>query len=173
MKTIKNYDNFLNEKNEITLKPFYESISKENKYKCEYPDPNYRDECVDFDYLLGRTFVNIDINKESDKIVFTENNGNIFELSHRQDCCEDVYIEDIDGDIKDLIGNPILRAEESSNRTESSEGNDVNEESNSYTWSYYKLATIKGSLTIRWFGTSNGCYAEKAFLYVIEDVENK
>lgn len=183
MKSINNYDEFLNEKksnktpnymkNDIPIGGYVpKPIKKETKYNCKYPDPNYRDETVDFDYLLGRTFVNIDTNEKLDKLIFTEDNGNVFELSHRQDCCEDVHIEDIDGDINDLIGNPILRAEESSNSTESPEGNNVDEESNSYTWSYYKLATIKGSLTIRWFGTSNGCYAEKAFLYVIKDNEN-
>lgn len=105
-----------------------------------------------FSDLLGKTLKNINIpNKE--KIHFYTTCDKYYLMYHKQDCCESVTIEDICGDIADLIGNPILSAYEST-----SEGDD--EIYDSSTWTFYVLSTVKGSVTIRWFGGSNGYYSE-------------
>ena len=100
----------------------------------------------------------ISVYEDRETFVITTKEGK-FNFYHEQDCCEDVYIESIVGDINDLIGNPILFAEESTNQTD-----DPPDYAESFTWTFYKFATIKGYVDIRWFGESNGYYSESVTL---------
>ena len=110
-----------------------------------------------FDEMKGLTFKTIrGAEVGSVQIDFTDMLGRKFRLDHSQNCCESVQVEDICGDISDLIGPPILLAEEVSN----SDQIDGHECGGSFTWTFYKLSTIKGSVTIRWLGESNGYYSE-------------
>lgn len=110
-----------------------------------------------FEDLLGETLRGVEVKMDDTELHFTLVNGEVYRLYHSQDCCESVYIEDICGDLSDLVGSPILMAEEVSN----SDDPPVNEWSESYTWTFYKLATINGYVTIRWYGSSNGYYSER------------
>jgi hypothetical protein len=116
--------------------------------------------------LVGKTITAIE--RTEDEIKFVTSEGEIFKMYHDQDCCEFVYIESVTGDLENLIGTPILKAEES----ESSEFPPVDEhewESDSYTWTFYKLATVKGWVDIRWYGTSNGYYSESVSFEKIKE----
>lgn len=60
--------------------------------------------------LVGFTLASVTNDKES--ICFVTTDRRIFKLAHSQECCEQVYIEDIYGDLQDLINTPIIEASE-------------------------------------------------------------
>lgn len=111
--------------------------------------------------LMGKTCSKIDVTK--DEVHFYVDDPEIeghhehYVLQHHQNCCERVRLEDISGDINDLVGTPILMAEESTSKTLPPLNGTSPE---SYKWTFYKFATIKGYVTLRWYGTSNGYYSE-------------
>lgn len=111
---------------------------------------------VDFSVLVGNTIESITGKKGDNEILFKMSNGSIYKMYHEQDCCESVYVEDIIGDWESIIGTPVLKAEESTNSD-----NPINVEwDESFTWTFYHIVTFNGSVTIRWYGTSNGYYSE-------------
>lgn len=118
------------------------------------------DKQVDFSNLKGKVITEIlDCDPGSDNVDFVCSDGSAYKLYHSQSCCENVGLEDIDGDLQDLIGSEILIAEEVSD--DDFENNYKFEyQPESHTWTFYKLATIKGYVTLRFLGTSNGYYSE-------------
>lgn len=119
---------------------------------------------VPFSDLVGKTFVAVK-NHDGDEILFAQDNGDRFVQRHDQDCCERVEVAEIVGDLADLVGSPILQAEAAEHWNETPEGVSPPEHPDSYTWTFYRLATIKGSVTIRWLGESNGYYSESVDLH--------
>lgn len=107
---------------------------------------------VVIDDMKGLTFTRVEADWREIRF-FTEDGK--FAMLHHDDCCEDVYVESIVGDLFDLVGSPILLAEEST-----SNENPLEEREESFTWTFYKFATIKGYVDIRWYGSSNGYYSE-------------
>ena len=101
--------------------------------------------------LIGKTLINVSVRKGEyldDEVVFHVSDDEIYKLYHERDCCESVNIEDIIGDIDDLIGSPILKAE-----LNTSNDNGKPEDYEDFTWSFYTLSTIKGTVDIRWPGS--------------------
>lgn len=67
---------------------------------------------IGIETLEGLTISDIGVNDYHDKIIFKTSCGRSFEMYHAQCCCEKVYIDEIIGNLDDLIGSPILEAEE-------------------------------------------------------------
>lgn len=120
------------------------------------PEPLAKFEDLRWHTLAGiETMVNR--HGDSEELIFVLTNGSRYKLYHSQDCCEYVFIKDIAGDLTDLVGAPLVMAEEVSNL----KGFDDYDPGDSHTWTFYKLATAKGYVTIAWLGVSNGYYSER------------
>ena len=119
---------------------------------------------IDVIEMMGMVFSKVERGEfnGNDAIIFTSKYpgpGDLY-LAHFQDCCETVCIESIVGDLNDLVGVPILKAEESSNYSDTDYGSE--------TWTFYKFATIKGYVDIRFYGSSNGYYSESVDLFFFD-----
>jgi hypothetical protein len=113
---------------------------------------------VYFNVLTGKTLTQVEyMEKGSERVLFYCKDGERYIMYHVQDCCERVWLEDIEGDEQDLLNTPILLAEKV---VTYGDGNQLGMYDDSYTWTFYKLSTIKGSVTMRWYGASNGYYSE-------------
>ena len=113
--------------------------------------------------MLGQTFVEVSGSVGSGEMTFVTASGQEFMFSHLQDCCEHVVINDITGDLQDLVGEPLLMAEEVSGVTPVDFQEDDHD---SVTWTFYKFATRKGYVDVRWLGESNGYYSESVELFI-------
>lgn len=109
-------------------------------------------EVVKFEQFIGQK-ISSWCKKEEEELFFNLENGKSYRFYHEQDCCEFVFIEDINGNIDDIIAKEILKFEE---RTEYSS----DEWENSQTYTFYDIETFDKHIQIRWCGSSNGYYSE-------------
>ncbi len=162
-------------------------------------DYSWSNKTVPFESIKGLTFSKVE-NNDNDEIVFYCTDGRIFRQVYHPDCCASCSVEEVIGDLSDLENTPILLAEEVTSSEPDTETllnrtRDYEEEVADYikqgrepyydsleaylegrheseTWTFYKVSTIKGSVTIRWYGSSNGYYSETAsFEEVINEKE--
>jgi len=158
---------------------------------------NKRYDVKDIKHMIGCVFTSVQGGRKDDEqIVFsgTTPQGVAIRVQfvYEHDCCANCSVEDICGDWNDLLGVPLLQAEQVSfNNHTSTMGGEIkplfvaaflddpadvqhivertNEDVGSWTWTFYRFATIKGAVTVRWFGSSNGYYSESVSVYVHMD----
>ena len=119
-----------------------------------------------FNELVGLTLSDVAIGAK--EVVFTTADGKRYRLAHGQDCCETVVVEDVIGDVNDLVGSPIIMSDESGSNHRPDDLPPLDYPDESQTWTFYKLATVKGYVTIRFYGSSNGYYSESVDFELME-----
>lgn len=92
-----------------------------------------------------------------DRLVFVLNDGTAFVLHNESEgdygCDVHIHLVDIEGDLFDLIDRPLVVSETASYSP-------PEKICDRETWTYYRLATPKGMVSLRWQGGSNGYYSE-------------
>ncbi len=122
-----------------------------------------------FRVLTGHTLEWVTgLEKGSDCIRFLTTEGKRFRLRYIPDCCATADIEDIAGGTEeDLVGQTVVWAEtlDSQHEADAPPGHDTD----SCTWSFYVIRTQDTTITIRWYGESNGYYSESATFEQLPD----
>lgn len=124
---------------------------------------------VPFASLLGLTLQTITgMTEDSQEVHLVTTCNRTFTLQHIQDCCELVRLYEVVGDVNDLLDEPLLVAEEVSSEDSGfvpPEDLDVVDDPDCTKWTFYRLATRKGYVVLRWLGESNGYYCMAVSLH--------
>lgn len=118
------------------------------------------------DHLIGLVFYKYFQNDYEIKLFSTH--GGIVVVRVAEDCCNDSWIESIDGDITQILDSPVTRFEIVSQSVDTRKIEIKDEDfrlQNDATWSFVKIDTKKGGVTIRFLGTSSGFYCEEASVF--------
>ena len=125
--------------------------------------------CVEFAALTGKTLTKVtrcrydnERSAGEDAVLFETTENEQYLLTHIRDCCETVELDEIVGDFSDLLGSPLVQAEEVASISTEDSCRD------SKTWTFYRLTTKRGQVVLRWGGTSNGYYSESVDLCKIK-----
>lgn len=122
---------------------------------------NCEDNIMPIGSLVGRVFRRV---WADDYTVYMESGdgGPDAQLAHIQSCCEDVRIEEADGEWEWLAGFPIVAAEaRETDRADTACGDRTE------TWTFYAISSVRGTCHIRFHGSSNGYYSERVDLFFL------
>jgi len=127
------------------------------------------DKEVKFEELEGEVISEINgLDKGSEEITIKTNSGKHFAMYHNQDCCENVFLESFTGSSDEIVGEAVTHAKVVTNEENPVDTDpELTEYQESFTWTYYYIRTEKSSLSLRWYGESNGYYSESVdFVWV-------
>lgn len=106
----------------------------------------------------------------NDVVTFETTDGKLFYMMHSSDCSENVWLDDVNGDLHDLIGSEIIVAEERVYEDEDYDDHEfenrehISREINGSTTdvvesAFYTFRTRKGDVDMVWRSESNGWYS--------------
>lgn len=125
-----------------------------------------------FSELIGKVITQIRGVQGDDHIVFVCADGTQYDMFHESDCCESVRLYDVCGELEDIRNTTVLMAEESTSGEHPSDFVDNSKWGiDSFTWTFYRVSTLKGSVVLRWLGESNGYYSESVSFYCTSEPE--
>ena len=111
-----------------------------------------------FKKLVGKKIIDVrGLCRDSNYVSILFEDGSAIKFYHSQSCCESVDLDDVCGDVDDLL-NATLYGIELRDNLEYYPARDCYDES--YTWSFYSIRTDKGYVDLKWYGCSNGYYSE-------------
>ena len=122
---------------------------------CKLVKP-HRSHC-DIKDMVGKKITGIYYDEEYFQI---RTDDCVYAFYHEQDCCESVWLTQVDGISDKIIGSRIVIAEVVTDEKDTEYGH--------ITWSFYKIGTNKGMIDFRWQGESDGGYSETVNLVKIE-----
>lgn len=128
------------------------------------PPPRELPAKVHFSDLVGHTLNSVQyMTEESHEVIFTSG-PNVWLMNHEQDCCESVYLDDVVGNPDHIVGYPIVSAIVTTSHNDPRH-HDMN---GSHTWTFYYISTVRGTVTLKWYGGSNGYYSEEVDFTQVE-----
>ena len=110
----------------------------------------------DIDDLVGKVIKGLAYSDEYFQILTDDC---VYAFYHEYDCCESVWLTQVDGISDKIIGSRIVIAEEVVDEKDTEYGH--------ITWSFYKIGTNKGMIDFRFQGESDGGYSETVDLIKI------
>ena len=108
-----------------------------------------------FEDMLGKTMKLVVVDEDEETVVLMAVDGEKYRFF--EDIHSGVRMDGVSGDLSNLVGSPLLVADE---RVESSSVRiqGLHEEWEFRTWTFHEFATAKGSVTVRWSShTDGGC----------------
>ncbi len=109
--------------------------------------------------LVGQTVFFIKGGKDDEEVTFTLGTGVKVRMYHPQNCCENVWLEDIVGDMCDLLDSEILEAKSI----------DSTEDKGNLEWTFYRISTIKGTVVFRWCSNIDTYYGTEVIFEKLPD----